>query len=106
VTERRHGTRRCYQAERCRCQTCTHANTGYMARYRHAQRHGRPVLGTHVPGTEARQLLAELIEEGFLKAEIARWIGHKWPWLHWHQPEGVQPRTVLRLRVIQRRVCS
>lgn len=101
-----HGTRVCYQRLRCRCEPCTDANTAYMARYRDAQRHGRPVLGTHVPAAEASTLLRALLEEGFLKAEIARHLGHRWPVLHWHQPAGVTLRTTLRLRVISRRLCS
>lgn len=77
-----------------------------MASYRQARKQGRPVLGTHLPGAEATRVLNALLEEGYLKAEIAAWLGHRHPWLHWHDPAGVTLRTVLRLRVIQRQRCS
>ena len=102
-----HGARRFYQAG-CRCPACTAANARYMTTYRAAQHAGRPVLGAHVAGTEAARVIAALVEEGFLKAQIATWLGHRWPLLHAVDRRGgaVTLRTVLRLRAIQRRVCG
>lgn len=101
-----HGLRRTYQKTRCRCPACTDANTQYSARYREARRSGRPVLGAHVAGQEATRIVVALVEEGYLKREIAAWLGHRGPSLQFHAGAGVTVRTVLRLRAIQRRVCS
>lgn len=62
------------------------------------------MLGAHVAGTEAARIVAALLEEGYLKRQIAIWLGHRWPVLH--PRPGVSLRTTLRLRVIQRRVCQ
>lgn len=62
------------------------------------------MLGAHVAGTEAARIVAALLEEGYLKRQIAIWLGHRWPVLHLRP--GVSVRTTLRLRVIQRRVCQ
>jgi hypothetical protein len=105
----RHAVRRTYQ-HGCRCARCTDANTQYSARYREARKVGRPLLGAHVAGTEAARLIAALVEEGYLKREIATWLGHQWPVLHWGgvpgKAAGVTVRTTLRLRAISRRVCG
>jgi hypothetical protein len=85
---------------------CTDANRTYGARWREARRVGRPLLGAHVAGTEAARLIAALVQEGYLKREIATWLGHRWPVLHWRAGDGVTWRTTLRLRVITRRVCG
>lgn len=105
MSEPTHGTRRCYQRG-CRDARCTDANTRYMASYRAAYRRGRPPLGIHVAGAEAARILQALREEGFLRAEIATWLGYRWPTTPLPQPAGVTLRTVLRLRVIQRRLCE
>lgn len=77
-----------------------------MTRYRAAQKARRPVLGTRVDGREAARIIATLVAEGYLKREIATWLGHQRPVLHWRAGAGVTVRTTLRLRVIQRRVCT
>lgn len=100
-----HGARRRYQTG-CRCPTCQAANTAYSARYRQARRAGRPVLGAHVAGTDAARVIAALLAEGYLKREIAIWLGHQRPLLQFRAGAGVTVRTLLRLRVIQRRVCG
>jgi hypothetical protein len=105
VHEHPHGTRRRYQTG-CRCPACTTANTAYSAQYKQAARAGRPLLGAHVAGTEAARVIAALVDEGYPKSQIATWLGHRWPVLHWRRGAGVTVRTVLRLRVIQRRVCG
>jgi len=64
------------------------------------------VLGAHVAGAEAARLVAALLEEGYVKAQIATWLGHRWPVLHCHRRDRVTLRTTLRLRVIRRRVCG
>ena len=64
------------------------------------------MLGAHVAGTEAARVIAALLEEGYLKREIATWLGHRWPVLQFHTGAGVTVRTVLRLRAIRRRVCG
>lgn len=103
MREHAHGTRRRYQTG-CRCASCSAANTAYSTAYRARRRAGRPVLGAHVAGTEAARVVAALLEEGYLKRQIACWLGHRWPVL---QLRGrVTVRTVLRLRRIQRRVCA
>lgn len=55
-------------------------------------------------------MIASLLEEGYLKRDIATWLGHQRPVLHWRRvngrPAGVTLRTTLRLRVIQRRQCG
>lgn len=94
-----HGLRRTYQ-HGCRCDACTAANRAYSTRYRQAHRVGRPPLGTHVPGTEAARVIAALLEEGYLKAEIATWLGHRCRVLHFS--DGVTLRTTLKLRRLQR----
>jgi hypothetical protein len=101
-----HGTRRRYQVDGCSCPFCVAANTAYMTVYRQRQRLGRPVLGAHVAGTEAATIVADLVDEGFLKAQIATWLGHRWPVLRFRAGAGVTLRTVLRLKAIQRRVCG
>jgi hypothetical protein len=107
--DERHGVRRTYQRG-CHCPGCTDANRQYSARYRQARRVGRPLLGAHVAGAEAARLIAALVQEGFLKREIATWLGHQWPVLHWGgvhgKAAGVTVRTTLRLRAISRRVCT
>lgn len=105
MSEAAHGLRRSYQ-HGCSCSSCTAANTAYMAAYRRAQRAGRPVLGAHVAGTEAVRVVAALVDEGYSKVQIATWLGHRWPVLHFHAGEDVTVRTTLRLRAIQRRVCT
>lgn len=75
-----------------------------MTAYRQRQRAGRPVLGAHVANTEAARLLAVLLQEGFLKAHIARWLGHRSRVLHWRPGARVTWRTTLRLRLLVRRV--
>jgi hypothetical protein len=104
-----HGVRRTYQ-QGCRCAPCTTANQAYSASYRSARRAGRPPLGAHVAGTEAARVIASLLEDGYLKRDIATWLGHRRPVLHWRRvngrPAGVTLRTTLRLRVIQRRVST
>lgn len=50
-------------------------------------------------------MIAALVGEGYTKAQIATWLGHRWPVLHWRAGAGVTLRTTLRLRAIQRRVC-
>lgn len=101
--------RRRYQLG-CRCPACTDANRQYSARYRAARRAGRPPLGAHVSGREAARVIAALVAEGYLKAEIAIMVGHRWPVLHWRtrwRPgTRVTLRTVLLLRRIQRRLIS
>lgn len=97
--------RRRYQLG-CRCDACTDANRQYSARYREARRAGRPPLGAHVAGREAARLIAALRAEGFTTAQIATWLGHLWPVLHWAAGASVTLRTVLKLRAIQRRVCG
>lgn len=77
-----------------------------MTAYRAAKRARRPVLGTHVDGGEAGRLITALLEEGYLKKDIAVALGHKHPVLHWRAGAGVTLRTTLRLRVIKRRVTS
>jgi len=100
-----HGARRTYQRG-CRCRDCTTVNTAYMTRYRAAIRAGRPPLGAHVAATEAARVIAELIAEHYTPAQIATWLGHRWPVLQFRRGAGVTVRTVLRLRVIQRRMCG
>lgn len=75
-----------------------------MAAYRTARRARRPVLGTHVDGKEAAQILTRLIDEGYSRGDIARALGHQWPVLHWKRGAGVTLRTTLALRVLLRRV--
>lgn len=74
-----------------------------MARYRAAWRAGRPPLGAHRPGGEARRLLTQLQVEGFSRAAIARRLGHVWPTLQYG--DRVTLRTVLTLRRLYRLVC-
>jgi hypothetical protein len=105
VHEPLHGIRRTYQRG-CSCPRCTDANRQYSARYREARRAGRPLLGAHVPGTEAARIIGALVQEGYLKQEIAAWLGHQRRALQFRRGAGVTWRTTLRLRVIQRRVCG
>lgn len=99
-----HGTRRRYQIDRCPCAPCKAANTAYHVAYRAKAKAGRPVLGTHTDGKEATRIVAALVEEGFLKRQIAIALGHRWPMLHLR--DRVTVRTTLRLRVIERRLCA
>lgn len=103
MREHAHGTRRRYQ-QGCRCAPCSAANTAYSTAYRARRRAGRPVLGAHVAGTDAARVVAALVEEGYLKGQIARWLGYRWPVLH-PRPR-VTIRLTLRLRAIQRRMCA
>ena len=100
-----HGVRRTYQ-HGCHCRGCTDANTRYSAQYKRARRAGRPLLGAHVAGDEAARVVAALVAEGYRKAEIATWLGHRYRFLHYHAGAGVTVRTVLRLRAIHRRLCA
>lgn len=106
-----HGTRRRYQVDGCPCPLCAAANTAYIAIYRARQRAGRPVLGAHVAGTEAASVVAALVDEGFLKTQIVRWVSSS-PRYGWtllariRGGAGVTVRTTLRLRAIRRRVCG
>lgn len=102
---REHGLRRTYQLG-CRCAPCAAVNAQYSASYRAATRAARPPLGAHVAGREAARVVAALVDEGYTKAMIASWLGHRWRVLHWRRGAGVTLRTVLRLRLIQRRVCE
>jgi hypothetical protein len=77
-----------------------------MTRYRSAIRAGRPPLGAHVVATEAARVIAELIAEAYTPAQIATWLGHKWPVLQFRPGAAVTVRTVLRLRAIRRRLCG
>lgn len=79
-----------------------------MQRYRQAIHAGRPPLGAHVAGTEAARVVAALVAEDYTKAQIAAWLGQKYPALQVPRRHGadVTVRTILRLRVIQRRVCG
>lgn len=69
-------------------------------------RAGRPPLGAHVAGTEAARVVAALLAEDYTKAQIATWLGHRWPVLHWRAGDGVTLRTTIKLRALQRRVCG
>jgi hypothetical protein len=51
-------------------------------------------------------VIAELLAEGYRKRDIAKWLGHRWPVLHWRPGARLTWRTTLRLRAIARRVCS
>jgi hypothetical protein len=73
------------------------------------------VLGAHVAGTEAAAIVALLVDDGFLKYQIATWLGshanRRWrsvqvACLVDGEPAGVTVRTTLRLRAIERRVCG
>lgn len=103
-----HGRRRTYQCG-CACPACTAANRQYSARYRAAQRAGRPVLGARAPAREALRVVARLLDEGYRRADIARGLGHQpnrpWPELAIaRQGAAVTWRTVYRLRAFLRRV--
>lgn len=110
MTRGAHGIRRTYQCG-CRCRPCAEANRQYSAHYRAARRDGVPVLGARVAGTEAARIVVALLEEGYLKREIATWLGHRWPALHWRiirqrvagfetMTTRVTVRTVLKLRAL------
>ena len=101
--DRPHAIRRTYQVG-CRCAACVGVNRTYQQTYRTAQRAGRPLLGAHVAGREAARVVAALVDEGYLKAEIAAALGYRWRWLPWRVGAGVTVRTVLRLRTLQRRL--
>jgi hypothetical protein len=60
------------------------------------------VLVVHVAGREASRIVAALVAESYPKTQIAAWLGHRWPVLHWRRGAGVTVRTLLRLRAIQR----
>jgi hypothetical protein len=97
-----HGLRRSYQAPHCcRCVACRAANTRYSARYRSAIHAGRRPLGAHVVGTEARRLVAALVEDGFPKTAIATALGLTREGLP-QFGHGVTVRTILRLRRLRR----
>lgn len=107
---RPHGIRRTYQCG-CRCPACTAVNRQYSAQYRAARRADCPPLGARVAGTEAARIVVALLEEGYLKREIATWLGHRWPALHWRimrsrvagfetMTTRVTVRTVLKLRAL------
>ena len=103
-----HGRRRTYQGG-CPCPACRAANTAYSARYRQAQRAGRPVLGARAPAREALKVVKVLLAEGYRRADIARGLGHQpnrpWPELAiGRQGAAVTWRTVYRLRAFLRRV--
>jgi hypothetical protein len=63
-------------------------------------------LGTHISGRRAARIIAALIEEGFTKAQIALWLGHRHPVLHWKAGARVTLRTLYAVQIIQRRVCT
>ena len=95
-----HGTRRRYQAAGCRCEACTAANAAYQARYRAAARAGRCVLGAHVPAADVKRAVAELVEEGYTKTQIAHALGCQYPLqVPWRDGAAVTLRT--RIRVLR-----
>lgn len=95
-----HGTRRGYQIARCRCVPCSAANTAYSASYRRAIHAGHPPLGAHVAGPAALAVVADLVADGWTKAQISYALGHDWPRLQ--VADGVTWRTLLRLKRLQR----
>lgn len=97
-----HGTRTCYQRVGCPCVSCRSAEATYRSGLRRRYVEGRPILGAHVPATEARKRVRLLVGEGFSRAEIGRRIG-----IHdrtlFHGPQ-VTVRKLLHLRRLYRTV--
>jgi hypothetical protein len=103
-----HGRRRSYQCG-CACPACLAANAAYSRRYRAAQRADRPVLGARAPARAALTIVAQLLAEGYRRADIARGLGRRparpWPELSiGRRGAAVTWRTVYRLKVLLRRL--
>lgn len=96
MTAPEHGQRRRYQRG-CHCPPCTAANTAYQASYRAAARAGRRVLGAHVAAADVARAVADLVDEGYTRAQIAAALGCQCRRLQ--VPRSVGAAVTLRTRI-------
>lgn len=102
MSERVHGTRRCYSSDRCRCESCQAANTRYQASYRELKKHGKLALGAKISGKQAWRIVSHLLAERFTKARIAKELGLTAPMLQFDH-RVVTLKNTLKLRRLAKR---
>ena len=96
-----HGTRRGYQVTGCHCDRCRAANTAYTQRYRALARAGRSVLGAHVAAADVARAIADLVDEGYTRAQIAGALGYAGRRLQVPRTVGAAVTLRTRIRVLR-----
>lgn len=95
--DRRHGLRRTYQRDKCRCRACRRAEADYRRKLRTELCRGKLPLGCRVNARATHRLIGAMLKAGYRKCQIARFLGLKRPILEVH-PVTVTIETQARIQ--------